>query len=89
MSLAHLDAVPLFDDASSAAAVTAAVYPRIRYMGSKYKLLPQLASVFAEIGGTTALDAFCGSGVVAYLLKRQGFAVTANDMLDDVIRIIR
>jgi DNA adenine methylase/adenine-specific DNA-methyltransferase len=62
--------------------MTAALYPRIRYMGSKYKLLPHLAEVFAEVGGQTALDAFSGSGVVSYLLKRQGFAVTANDMLE-------
>ncbi|MBO0802594.1 MAG: DNA adenine methylase [Nocardiopsaceae bacterium] len=67
---------------SGAAELTAALYPRIRYMGSKYKLLPHLAEVFAEVGGTTALDAFSGSGVVSYLLKRQGFAVTANDMLE-------
>jgi DNA adenine methylase/adenine-specific DNA-methyltransferase len=65
-----------------AAALTASLFPRIRYMGSKYKLLPQLADVFAEVGGRTALDAFSGSGVVSYLLKRQGFAVTANDMLE-------
>jgi DNA adenine methylase/adenine-specific DNA-methyltransferase len=51
-------------------------------MGSKYRLLPHLASAFAEVGGSTALDAFSGSGVVSYLLKRQGFAVTANDMLE-------
>jgi adenine-specific DNA-methyltransferase len=74
--------VPLFEHHSDAAALTAALYPRIRYMGSKYKLLPHLASVFAEVGGQTALDAFSGSGVVSYLLKRQGFSVTANDMLE-------
>ncbi len=51
-------------------------------MGSKNKLLPHLAAVFAEVGGQTALDAFSGSGVVSYLLKRQGFSVTANDMLE-------
>ncbi|MBK8460593.1 MAG: DNA adenine methylase [Micropruina sp.] len=51
-------------------------------MGSKYKLLPHLAGVFAEVGGSTALDAFSGSGVVSYLLKRQGFSVTSNDMLE-------
>ena len=51
-------------------------------MGSKYKLLPYLAEVFAEVGGKTALDAFSGSGVVSYLLKRQGYSVTANDMLE-------
>lgn len=68
--------------ALEAATITAARYPRIRYMGSKYRLLPHLAEVFAEVGGSTALDAFSGSGVVSYLLKRQGFAVTANDMLE-------
>ncbi|MFT4286070.1 DNA adenine methylase [Nocardioides sp.] len=73
----------LFDGttASQASALTAAFYPRIRYMGSKYALVPHLAEVFAEVGGRTALDAFSGSGVVSYLLKRQGFEVTANDML--------
>jgi DNA adenine methylase/adenine-specific DNA-methyltransferase len=74
--------MPLLGHHSDAAALTAALYPRIRYMGSKYKLLPHLAEVFAEVGGQTALDAFSGSGVVSYLLKRQGFAVTANDMLE-------
>src|SRR5258708_10422939 len=74
--------LPLFGQHLDAAARTAALYPRIRYMGSKYKLLPHLAEVFAEVGGQTALDAFSGSGVVSYLLKRQGFSVTANDMLE-------
>jgi adenine-specific DNA-methyltransferase len=58
-----------------------AMFPRLRYMGSKYRLLPQLAQVFAEVGGQTALDAFCGSGVVGYLLKNLGYQVTANDFL--------
>jgi adenine-specific DNA-methyltransferase len=82
VSTLDLGAVPLFGHHSDAAAMTAALYPRIRYMGSKYKLLPHLAEVFAEVGGQTALDAFSGSGVVSYLLKRQGFSVTANDMLE-------
>jgi adenine-specific DNA-methyltransferase len=82
VSTVDLATVPLFDHHSDAAALTAALYPRIRYMGSKYKLLPHLAKVFAEVGGRTALDAFSGSGVVSYLLKRQGFFVTANDMLE-------
>ncbi|MGO2874480.1 DNA adenine methylase [Corynebacterium variabile] len=56
-------------------------FPRIRYMGSKYRLLPHLAEVFAEIGGATAVDAFSGSGVVSYLLKSQGYRVTSNDFL--------
>ncbi|MBD1319729.1 DNA methyltransferase [Streptomyces sp. SID6673] len=51
-------------------------------MGSKYRLLPHLERTFAEIGGTTAVDAFSGSGVVSYLLKRQGFQVISNDFLN-------
>jgi len=56
-------------------------FPRLRYMGSKYRLVPYLAEVFAELGGQTALDAFSGSGVVSYLLKTLGYRVTANDFL--------
>ena len=56
-------------------------FPRLRYMGSKYRLVPDLATAFAEVGGRTALDAFCGSGVVSYLLKALDYEVTANDFL--------
>lgn len=63
------------------AVAQAAAFPRLRYMGSKYRLIPQLAQVFTEIGGQTALDAFSGSGVVSYLLKTLGYQVTANDFL--------
>ncbi|GAA1481133.1 DNA adenine methylase [Gordonia sinesedis] len=56
-------------------------FPRLRYMGSKYRLLPHLERTFAEIGGGTAVDAFSGSGVVSYLLKAQGFEVVGNDFL--------
>lgn len=66
----------------AAAVARAARFPRLRYMGSKYKLVPQLAEVFAEIGGGTALDAFSGSGVVAYTLKALGYQVTTNDFLN-------
>lgn len=57
-------------------------FPRLRYMGSKYRLLPHLERVFADLGGATAVDAFSGSGVVSYLLKAQGFRVTSNDFLN-------
>jgi adenine-specific DNA-methyltransferase len=59
-----------------------ASFPRLRYMGSKYRLVPHLAAVFSEIGGRTALDAFSGSGVVSYLLKTLGYQVTASDFLN-------
>ncbi|HST49673.1 MAG TPA: DNA adenine methylase [Jatrophihabitans sp.] len=64
-------------------------FPRLRYMGSKYKLLPHLAAAFAEVGGSTALDAFSGSGVVSYLLKAQGYQVTSNDFLQFPAAITR
>lgn len=57
-------------------------YPHLRYMGSKYRLLPTLADVFDQLGGATALDPFSGSGVVSYLLKAQGYAVTSRDYLN-------
>ncbi|MGH8890792.1 MAG: DNA adenine methylase [Acidothermaceae bacterium] len=59
----------------------ASSFPRLRYMGSKYKLVPHLAQVFADLGGRTALDAFSGSGVVSFSLKALGYAVTSNDFL--------
>ncbi len=59
----------------------AGLFPRLRYMGSKYRLIPHLAQAFTELGGATALDAFSGSGVVSYLLKACGYQVTANDFL--------
>lgn len=64
-------------------------YPRLRYMGSKYRLLPHLERVFADLGGETAVDAFSGSGVVSYLLKHQNFSVTSNDFLNFPATIAR
>lgn len=63
------------------AAAAAAGFPRLRYMGSKYRLVPYLAELFGELGGASALDAFSGSGVVSYTLKSMGYAVTSNDFL--------
>lgn len=56
-------------------------YPHLRYMGSKYKLLPTLADVFEQIGCKSASDPFCGSGVVSYLLKAMGYSVNSSDYL--------
>ncbi|MGC5048399.1 DNA adenine methylase [Micrococcus porci] len=64
-------------------------YPHLRYMGSKYRLLPTLANVFAQLGGETALDPFTGSGVVSYLLKAQGFHVTSRDYLNFPVVLAR
>jgi adenine-specific DNA-methyltransferase len=57
-------------------------YPQIRFMGSKFRLLPWLHDVFSELDFRTALDAFSGSGCVAYLLKSMGKEVHANDFLN-------
>jgi len=69
------------DTTASLATERASAFPRLRYMGSKYRLIPHLAAAFADLGGATALDAFSGSGVVSYLLKALGYRVTANDFL--------
>lgn len=56
-------------------------FPRFRYMGSKFRLLPWIHETLTEIDFKTATDAFSGSGVVSYLLKAMGKQVRANDTL--------
>jgi adenine-specific DNA-methyltransferase len=58
-----------------------AAYPRIRFMGSKHRLAPRLAELFDALPPGPAIDAFSGSGVVAYTLKAGGREVLANDHL--------
>jgi len=60
----------------------ARLYPRLRYMGSKHRLLQWIHSVLAQLDFTTALDAFSGTGCVAYLMKAMGKSVVANDFLN-------
>jgi adenine-specific DNA-methyltransferase len=50
-------------------------------MGSKYKVVPFLIDILGGLSFETALDAFSGSGVVAYALKAMNKRVTANDFL--------
>ena len=57
-------------------------YPQLRFMGSKFRLLPWIHEVLSGIEFDTVLDAFSGSGCVAYLLKALGKEVTANDRLN-------
>ena len=56
-------------------------FPKTRFMGSKYRLLPFIHSALRELDFQSALDAFSGSGTVAYLLKAMGKRVVANDHL--------
>lgn len=56
-------------------------FPKLRFMGSKYRLLPWIHSVLSDLKFDSALDAFSGSGCVAYLMKAMGKSVTTNDFL--------
>lgn len=57
-------------------------YPLMRYMGSKYKLVPWIHDTLKTLDFHTALDAFSGSGVVSYLLKAMNKKVYSNDFLN-------
>lgn len=56
-------------------------YPKMRYMGSKHKLLPWIAEVLEAYPFETVLDGFSGSGAVSYLFKSMGKKVSTNDFL--------
>ncbi len=57
-------------------------YPMMRYMGSKFRLLPWIHSVLEDIEFDSALDGFAGSGCVGYLLKAMGKEVHSADFLN-------
>lgn len=59
-----------------------ATYPKLRFMGSKHKLLPWIHEELSPLAFDSALDAFSGSGCVSYLFKTMGKAVTSNDFLN-------
>ncbi len=56
-------------------------FPRTRYQGSKRKLASTIVGLVENLPIETVLDAFGGTGVVAYEFKRAGYAVTYNDLL--------
>lgn len=60
----------------------AALYPELRYMGSKKRLLPWIHEVLGTLDFETALDPFSGSGCVAYMMKAMGKRVVASDFLN-------
>lgn len=64
-------------------------FPQLRFMGSKYRLLPWIEDVLSEYTFETALDAFSGSGCVSYLLKCMGKRVISNDFLNFSVEITR
>lgn len=57
-------------------------YPQLRFMGSKYRLLPWISEILSKYKFDSALDAFSGSGSVSYLLKTLGKQVISNDFLN-------
>ncbi len=57
------------------------VFPTTRYQGSKAKFVDWIWHEIEHIPFRTALDAFGGTGSVAYKLKDKGKAVTYNDIL--------
>ena len=56
-------------------------YPSTRYMGSKNKLLDAIWEVSGRFEFDSVLDLFSGSGVVSYMYKCNGKAVTSNDYM--------
>lgn len=60
----------------------ALMYPELRYMGSKKRLLPWIHQVLDGLDFESALDPFSGSGCVGYLMKSMGKKVTSSDFLN-------
>ncbi len=58
-----------------------AEFPSTRFQGSKAKLVDWIWEQIADLDFTTCLDAFGGTGAVAYRLKQAGKQVTYNDLL--------
>jgi adenine-specific DNA-methyltransferase len=58
-----------------------AQFPSTRYQGSKAKLVEWIWEQIADLDFTTCLDAFGGTGCVAYRLKQAGKQITYNDIL--------
>lgn len=56
-------------------------YPSTRYMGSKEKMLPYIASVADTLNFSSVVDLFSGSGTVSYLFKAMGKKVISNDFM--------
>src|SRR6185437_998226 len=64
-------------------------FPETKYMGSKRVLLPFILKHVSKLSFKRALDAFSGSGCVAYALKQQGAEIHANDFLKFAFHVAR
>jgi len=56
-------------------------FPRTRYQGSKRRLAGAIVNELRDLHYETVLDAFGGTGSVAYAFKAIGKSVTYNDLL--------
>lgn len=56
-------------------------FPSTRFQGSKLKIVDWIWEEIRELKFHTALDAFGGTGSVAYMFKEKGKKVTYNDIL--------
>ncbi len=56
-------------------------FPSSRYQGSKNRLVDWIWTQISALPFTTCLDAFGGTGTVAYRLKQESKVVTYNDLL--------
>lgn len=56
-------------------------FPKTRYQGSKAKLTNWIWDKISDLTFDTALDAFGGTGTIAYRLKQENKQVTYNDSL--------
>ncbi len=56
-------------------------FPSTRYQGSKAKIADWIWEQIADLNFVTCLDAFGGTGSIAYRLKQEGKQVTYNDLL--------
>lgn len=59
-----------------------ALFPELRYMGSKRRLLPWIHEVLDTLDFETALDPFSGSNAVSYLMKAMDRRVISSDFLN-------
>jgi len=69
------------EERSQSDSSVSAAFPSTRYQGSKAKLAHRIWARISGLKFHTCLDAFGGTGVVAYHLKQKGKAVTYNDVL--------
>lgn len=57
------------------------LFPGTRYMGSKNKIIREIAKILLEYEFDSFYDAFAGSNVVGYLFKSFGKKVITNDFM--------